>query len=134
MRESGPVLRVSLRPPPSRIAYLVGAGRPPPTPVSGLALVDTGADATCVDRRVAERARLGFVGETRMTSATHDGEIVPLYSGRLAIDGLARDIELETICGLNLEPQGLVAVIGRDILEECVLVYNGPDGSFSLSI
>ena len=36
--------------------------------------------------------------------------------------------------GASLKAQGLVALIGRDILRACVLVYNGGAGTFSRSI
>ena len=36
--------------------------------------------------------------------------------------------------GAKLAPQGLIALIGRDVLMNCVLVYNGIDGSFSISL
>ena len=36
--------------------------------------------------------------------------------------------------GATLATQGLVALIGRDILARCQFTYNGADGSFSLAI
>ena len=35
--------------------------------------------------------------------------------------------------GANLEPRGSIALIGRDELKQLVLIYNGTDGSFTLS-
>ena len=69
-----------------------------------------------------------------MTSATHANEIVPIFAGRMTIQGLPVSIDATRAYGANLAPQGLVALIGRDILAKCVLIYNGSDGSFSLSI
>ena len=43
-------------------------------------------------------------------------------------------ISVNRAFGANLAIQGLIALIGRDLLAQCVLVYNGLDGSFSLSI
>ena len=68
-----------------------------------------------------------------MTSATHEHEIVPIYAGKIRITGFL-EVETRSAMGANLRPQGLIALIGRDLLENCVLVVNGPDGSFSLSI
>lgn len=36
--------------------------------------------------------------------------------------------------GRNLAPQGLIMLLGRDILRSCILIYNGKDGTFSLHI
>ena len=68
-----------------------------------------------------------------MNSATHANEIVPIYAGQLMIRGLC-GVNINRAYGAVLETQGLVALIGRDILAGCQLVYNGNDGSFSLAI
>lgn len=36
--------------------------------------------------------------------------------------------------GVMLQNQGLVALIGRDVLKSGLFVYNGTEGSFSFSI
>ena len=69
-----------------------------------------------------------------MSSATHVDEIVPIYAGKIEILGISINVNVLKAYGANLESQGLVALIGRDLLAKCVLVYNGPDSSFSLSI
>ena len=102
-------------------------------PVSGMGLIDTGAAVTCVDRDVAQRVGLAIVGEAPMTSATHADEMVPVFAGTLRIDGLA-DCTLNAAFGAKLEPQGLVALIGRDLLEDCILIVNGATGMVSLCL
>lgn len=101
-------------------------------PISGQALIDTGASVTCIDRQAAEKAGLVVVGEAPMTSATHESEIVPLYAGSLRINGLP-DYKMKKAYGANLDPQGLVALIGRDMLASCVLIVNGLEGTVTLS-
>ena len=68
-----------------------------------------------------------------MHSATHANEIVPIYAGQPMISGFCAVNTHRAYQGA-LAPQGLVALIGRDILAQCQLVYNGSDGSFTLSI
>jgi len=36
--------------------------------------------------------------------------------------------------GAALKAQGIVALIGRDVLQHCTLYYNGPAGQITLSI
>lgn len=100
--------------------------------VSGHALIDTGASVTCVDRHAAEQAGLPVVDSGPMTSATHEQEIVPCYAGRLRMDGFG-EVNFNKAYGANLRPQGLVALIGRDLLASCVLIVNGPEGIVTLS-
>ena len=102
-------------------------------PVSGRALIDTGASMTCVDRRAAERAGLAVVDSAPMHAATRSGEIVPVFAGRLVLQGF---VNADTVGadGANSERQGPVALTGRDILAKCQLVYHGNDGLVSLAI
>ena len=134
LQRFGPRVLITLSPLEAQIKTFVDQGESLPTPVVGLALIDTGASATCIDRNAAERAGLALVDSGPMTSATHDKEIVPIFAGRLKLEGLEQYVNAHRAYGATLESQGLIALIGRDVLAGCVLVYNGPDGSFSLSI
>lgn len=122
-----PLLKLNL------IKSMTDRGESPPQPVTGFALIDTGASATCIDRKAAEKAGLAVVDSGPMTSATHANEIVPIYAGKVEIQGLP-SCNVAKAYGANLEPQGLCALIGRDMLASCVLVYNGSDGFVSLSL
>jgi hypothetical protein len=41
---------------------------------------------------------------------------------------------LHTLIGAPLQSQGIPVLLGRDVLQHCVLVHNGTMGSLSLSI
>ena len=69
-----------------------------------------------------------------MSSASHTKHEVPVYGGGKLVIPEFSDIELEYATGANLDGLNLIALIGRDILQATVLVYNGTDGSISLSI
>ena len=134
LQHAGPRVAITLFPLEEHVKELAAKGLTPSAPVTGFALIDTGASSTCFDRGAAERAGLAVVDSGPMTSATHENEIVPIYAGRLTIQGISQNVNAFRAFGANLRPQGLVALIGRDLLASCVLIYNGPDGSFSLSI
>ena len=134
LQRIGPVVQVILMPIEGRSRPMADKEEEPPAPVRGRALIDTGASSTCVDREAATRAGLAVVDSGTMTSATHADEAVPIYAGRISIEGTALIIDANRAYGANLAPQKLVAPIGRDLLSHCVLVYNGTDGSFSLSV
>ena len=67
-----------------------------------------------------------------MTSATHEQEIVPCYAGRLRMDDFG-EVNFNKAYGANLRRQGIIALIGRDILASCVLIVNGPEGTATLA-
>ena len=134
LQQLGPRVQVALSPLASQTKFFSQNGKKLPSPVVGLGLIDTGASSTCFDRNAATKAKLAVVDSGPMTSATHINEIVPIFAGRMTINGLPVHIDATKAYGANLAPQGLVALIGRDILARCVLIYNGIDGSFSLSI
>ena len=100
--------------------------------VSGDALIDTGASHTCLDQRVANDLGLAMFGTGRMTSASHADIEVPLFVGKIVLPNIT--VNVEGAVGARLEEQGLIALIGRDVLQNAVLVYNGVDGSVTLSI
>lgn len=134
LQQLGPRLQLTLAPLDEHVKVIAGKGEAIPQPVSGFALIDTGASITCIDRGAAEQAELAVVDSGPITSATHEAEVVPIYAGKLDIAGLATNLTTHRAYGANLASQGLIALIGRDVLKNCVLVYNGLDGSFSLSL
>lgn len=127
-------MQLTLSPLEEHVKAAADKGETVPQPFSGFALIDTGAAVTCVDRTAADRAGLAMVDSGFLTSVTHEAEAVPIYAGKLDIAGLPNNIVAHRAYGANLTSQGLVALIGRDFLKSCILVYNGPDGSFSLSL
>ena len=130
----GPVIPVTLHLPDQSQQALVDRGEQPPAPVSGFALIDTGAVTTCFDVDAARNAHLPEIGAATMTSATHANHLVPTFSGKIVCPTIA--IDVPEGMGANLAAQGndLIALIGPDVLQSAVFVYNGPDGHFSLSL
>ena len=130
LRAAGPRVQCALFPLEAPSEPPVGEAK---SQATGFALIDTGAAVTCVDAAIARSVGLSFVDSGRMASATHASELVPIFAGRLDVGGVF-SVEMRRAYGANLAPLGFVASIGRDILESCVFVYNGADGSFSLSL
>ena len=96
------------------------------------ALIDTGASNTCFDQQAALNAGLPVIDMGMMASASHAEQDVPVFAGKLVIPEF--NIDTEYALGANLDGQHLIALIGRDLLQSAVLVYNGTDGTVSLSI
>lgn len=100
--------------------------------LTGPIMFDTGASISCFDLKAAEKLGLVTVGKANMISASHDNHPAPLFAGKLIIDKI--NVNVERAMGANLAPQGLIALIGRDIMSIGTLFYNGLDGSVTFSI
>ncbi len=130
----GPVLAVTLRPLELQRQAMVEQGQDMSPGVQGVALIDTGASQTCVDESAARAASIAVVGRGPVASASHDAHEVPIFAGQIEVAGLGA-FNAQKAFGVNiLNSQGIVALIGRDALQAAVFIYNGPDGSFSLSL
>lgn len=104
-----------------------------PEPVSGLAMIDTGASSTCFDETSARKAGLVITQTAMMSSASHEKHEVPVFLGRILGNPGPINVDAHLGLGANLTHFGLVALIGRDMLHDALFTYNGADGSFSIA-
>lgn len=132
--QRGPIVQVTVSIAQNIAAQLVQQGTTVPAPVSGLGLIDTGATTTCIDDAAAQALGLPVVDVVQMTSASHAAIQQNVYPMQLDITGLPVPINAPRAMGANLSPQGLLVLIGRDLLRFCTLFYNGTTGEFTLSI
>jgi predicted aspartyl protease len=105
-----------------------------PDPVPGLALIDTGATTTCVDAEAAQKLGLPVVNVVNIASASHTSSQHNVYPIHIAVAGSPIRINAPRAVGVPLAAQGLLVLIGRDVLSACILFYNGAMGSFTLSM
>jgi hypothetical protein len=137
-------LRVSLNQP--TILTLRSARRAIPQPLIVDALIDTGAECCCVDPSVVARIGLPLysfgLSAAPGTSATPVPALGGTTVGTFHTAGLAivhpagqPDLVVPNIVvqTLALRSFGIEAVVGRDVLASCVLVYDGPAGSVTLA-
>ena len=103
-----------------------------PVPIQGEGLIDTGASITSVDLSVATKLGLAVTGTCKLGTAGGPQE-APTYAFRF---NLSRMLELDCPQGVgcDLQGQGIILLIGMDLLSRCLFVMNGPDGSFTLSM
>ena len=134
MQQRGPVVQVTVGVADLIAAQLSQQGLAVPTPVAGWALIDTGASGTCIDDAVARQLQLPVIDVVQMTSASHAATQQNVYPSVIEIAGANIRINVPRSMGALLNVQGLVALIGRDLLQHCTLHYNGPTGMFTLSI
>lgn len=141
IRAEGALVRVE-------VGWSAAAGRrlrlalqPVPPPVQVLALVDTGAEGSCVATAVVTNLGLptgGFTvtGLPAVSGLTfgmmHDVSLTVLHlSGDPSRNLVVPDLlvtELPHLTGLGYD-----AVVGRDVLARCRLLYDGPAGRFRVA-
>lgn len=113
-------------------------GRPIPGPIYVKALVDTGAMGSHVDLSLLSSLGLDLEGEIDVYTASTGAvpEKMNTYTIDLHLAGdkpgcIARD--LEVIGSNRLAGLKVGMLLGRDILDRCLLVYDGPHRRFTLA-
>lgn len=119
--ERGPIVQIDL------VNRVTGDKR------TGLAMIDTGAKFTCFDEAAARDLGMPVVGRGEMSSAAENAEVRPVFSGRVAVHELG-NFDTHTAFGASLGDGGLLALLGRDALQNAVLVYNGAEATVSLAL
>ena len=140
LRIAGPVLQAQVEVPTILATQLQQSGQAIPQPVAGFALIDTGASISAVDIEVVRQLGVQPVGVANVGTAGGPQQ-QETYPARFTFPGSnLPGIEFNELLGANLTGQvvpvdgrPLIALVGRDILERFILVYNGPAGMFTLA-
>lgn len=133
LQARGPLVQTTISVSQAIADALQDAGKKVPDPQSGLALIDTGAATTCIDLGAARRMSLPQIDTVQMASASHSNHPSPVYSVSLGIQNQIT-VNAGRVIGAELDPQGLIALIGRDVLAYCTFFYNGHSGAVTLSV
>jgi hypothetical protein len=135
--EYGPVAEVAVAVSTSGVAALVERGRTAPTPVRGRGLFDTGSTYSFIDQAVATRLDLALTGYTAISTVTPGStdHFMGLYDAALSVLGHGATVEftLVRVVVCDLSALHVDVLIGRDILDQCLLYYNGPAGLCTLA-
>jgi predicted aspartyl protease len=134
LQRQGPCVQVTIGLAQSIASQLLQQGKTLPKPVSGITLIDTGATSTCIDDAAAKQLELPVVNVVNVASASHASTQQNVYPIQIEVVGLPISIEAPNAIGAALSAQGLLALIGRDVLQHCTLFYNGITGEITLSI
>ena len=137
MSPDGPALEVVIGPEGAQIAALQQAGTPIPKPLQVRGLIDSAADMTAVAPRVLHH--LGVIPTARVSTLTAAGSIhVNLFKVSLTISGpkggagpmFVKSTLLVTELATALP--NIEALIGLDVLAECLFLLDGPGQQFLL--
>src|SRR5947209_10379299 len=134
----GPVLAVSVSIPQALAAFNTRQQIPLPSPITGLALIDTGATKSCVHAPIMSNLGVNPIGV--VTSGTPAGQVLhSLYPAHFMFPATNIEIDFTSVVGVDLSgqiinDQQLIGLLGRDVLSMGILVYNGTIGTFSFAI
>lgn len=134
LQQRGPVVQVAVTLEQAFSAALAQQGKLIPQPSTGLALIDTGASNTCIDDDAARSMNLPVIDVGSMHSASHAKIPSNIYPIQIAIIGFPIQFRSPRTMGAALKEQGLLMLLGRDILQQCTFFYNGVTGQITLSI
>jgi hypothetical protein len=132
----GLALSVLIGPDSTQMLKAQAAGLPFPAPLPARALIDSACDRTAVATRILNGLGLSPYGSAS-TQTAGGSVIVNLYTVSLSVqhpDGplLAVQPCLDVTEFLHAPPN-VDVLLGRDVLEECLLMIDGPEKRFTLA-
>ena len=136
----GPILEALVSISSARLAAIKRAGKQPPPPIPVRALLDTGASCTCIEPSILQALNLEPRGQTSAFTPSSGAKPVACFqydvglvipSGGVAF--VTHNLLVIEAVADSLHPQGIQALIGRDILKHCLLNYNGVVDFFTLA-
>jgi len=138
LEETGPLIQVVTSMPPALEEFCIEKGLEIPAPVSGYALVDTGASATSVHEPILQQ--LSVLPIDSIPSATPSGQGRSfVYPAKVSFPTLnVSNMRMDRVLGCELNWQTadgktIVMLLGRDLLKYFLMVYNGPSSSLTLA-
>lgn len=122
---------------------LTVAGQIFPPPLRASALVDTGASCTCIDLTILQQLGIPTTGTTSVltpstgqtphTANQYDVSIRIVFGDSGSPFKVLFGAHTMPVVDADLRPQGILALIGRDILTTGMLQYNGETRLFTLA-
>jgi hypothetical protein len=119
------------------------AGRAVPVPISVRALIDSGAEVTCVDPSVvAPLTAAGLQpGRYILTNMPAAGGLMAALEYTVSLElihpsrAARANLHLRSHAAMELALRhlGYQVLVGRDVLGRCLLVYDGPGKRFTLA-
>lgn len=108
-----------------------------PQPIKIRGLVDTGASGTCVDSQALSSLGLSPTGQVPIHTPSTGGTptLRPQYDVSITLShpDISMTMGEMPVIESQLSMQGIQALIGRDVLRQCLFVYNGEEDQFMLA-
>jgi predicted aspartyl protease len=132
LRAEGLTIRIEVGPSDAEVQWAKLAGVTLNKPLRIAALIDTGASRTVINPQVAVTCGLRQVGEAVISTAGHVGR-VPEYVGAVHFpESNLSSVDPVRFIACPLPQQAVACLIGRDVLEQWRLVYDGRTGEVKI--
>ena len=133
----GPTVRVSISNPPYIAQHLREQGEPVPSAITGRAIIDTGADQSCIAASLARLLRLRPIDTKRILTPAGSPLEAQVYWALVEFPGASLEPRGLGVLGASLADERIlgepiVMLVGRDLLKQAHLTYDGPRGVFTL--
>lgn len=137
LRDAGAILPVQINISKALHGLLTAKKQPIPKPVEGVALIDTGATKSCVERSILAGLGIKPIGLVKIGTAKGATQC-QLFPARLFFPTIRLDVSYSSMAGVNLKGQviqgaPLIALVGRDVLLKCLFIYCGYGGYYTIS-
>ncbi len=97
-------------------------------------LVDTGASGSAIDRAFIHELGLLPTGAISIATPSHDSHEVLTYDIDLVMEENRFIIQDIQVFATGLNNQGIQGLLGRDVLQYMLFIYNGYSGNFTLAV
>ena len=137
----GAFLPIEIHVPPQIADAMAKAGQAVPKSVSGIGLIDTGATLTCIQEDILVSLGLNPIGQVNAGTANGPAQR-NVYPARIVFPTKGWTLDLAQAVGVNLTgqeiptdpPQPMIALLGRNLLERGVFIYNGIVGLWTITL
>lgn len=137
LTETGPLVAVEISIPAALKEHLAANALPIPAPQSGYALVDTGASHTAVHEDILIALGVQHIDEMP-TGSPHGEAKSKIYPATVTFPGMnVKEMPMERVIGCKLawktkDDKEIIMLLGRDLLQYFLMVYNGPASDVTL--
>ena len=132
LEKTGPQIYIEISAPSDEIKDGTAVGLEYPPPFGIHAVIDTGASLTVVNPQVVTTCRLRFTGFVTVASVEKFGKY-PQHAARIRFPGTGlTELDGVPVVACEISKQPYACLIGRDILRNWLLTYNGRKGTVSI--
>ena len=136
--QQGPLLDAKIGVSATRREAMQQAGEDVPEWVCVRLLIDTGTHFTCLDPWIIERLKLSPSGTVDIHTPSTDAQHAyncQQYDISLMIPHPNINRIFGAVCAIesHLRHQGIDGLLGRDLLSQCLFIYNGELNTYTLS-
>ncbi|MEX0712024.1 MAG: hypothetical protein WD278_06720 [Pirellulales bacterium] len=138
LQPQGPIVSIAVAVSAQRQDAMTKAGFQAPLPVQAVALIDTGASCTCIDPGIIQQLGLVATGSTSIVTPStgaipHQCNQYDVSLSILLDNSRFHRLLTLPVIETDLANAGVQALIGRDVLSEGILIYNGCSRTVTLS-